>query len=899
MLSPDPRLYTANSKLLSDIATNINPITNPVISPVFDTIGGKSSERNTKSSKPNFNADLAHYSISEIELENLKKIDLSYLTLFRKSSRFSNKGYTHFFLSQELDCNESFSDINNTTTSDNTNLEKTPSNSPSINSDSYDAKSNASPSTYNSGTSPSNRSFPPTDSHAIYNLVFSHDGKYMASSGADGLINVWEVITSEMDRHVDIPLDGLGTNTDTNSNLAGNAAGNKTDNLLCLPKKQRRKSFIDTAIDETLNDLSSLLNSPYESRSRKNTTASYDSNLSYGDTYSSPSFNNSTGNYTYNTTGIPSATNPNPHSNSNHNSNSKSKSKTSMYAPVFKSKPVKTFYHDRTVNSLDWSKNNFLLSSSEDGTAKLWHVDRADCLQTYKFDSVVTCAKFHKSDDRFFIASQWNGRIVFLSILEKEIIYEIELKNSITCFELSPDLKRIFVGCDKGFIYAINIDGGFSIEADYQIKKRRNTPRISGMSVFMDTTAACDKSARRMDTDVDAVKILISTNDSKVRLVNYTGKFLEVKYSGYINKSSSICATANEDNTHVISGSEDGWTYLWQMYSDKNTKLESDKKNTFNKTPFDLLNLFKDDKCVIENKYFGSFHTNSSRCNVSKFAPRATSKLLQLSNDPIFDLKLHYSFALRETHVRDLEIDDLSTSIIVAADNSGKIKVFRRDFSRYIRKALHSKRITQYVGKNENTDQNVLSKNPLIIPTYQATKMNIVDTMKSVYNDADGYRGRGENKGIVRPANKFAVESTVPSTAADPDNIPTITIENVQDSNVSRNALGANGNNSTIMDESCVTSNNNTACNSVHNNNDSYNTKGNQPQNSNDTSSLSKYSSSQSYSSNSIQVSDSVKNIDDELKQILLKTPQLGVVHEVKQSQHSNSGTPSFYVDDN
>lgn len=865
LLSPDPRPILTGSKKINDLTTNISSVTNPVVCPVLETILPKNVLTGPVINHPVMVDDANNQKLVHLALEQLKIVDLTYLSLFRKNSRFSNKGFTHFFLSQELDTNDTnIYNINNDNNSvfnsghDTSSLASSNNHSQNRSELNEDADSKRSP-------TPDNNSTSIIDSHAIYNLSFTPDGKYLASAGEDGLIRIWEVITSEMDRH-----DGPST---IDSCLA-------TDpNVLNIPVKQHRKSFIDTAFDETMTDLNSLLRTGSRSndnlKPRKNTVNSHDSNYSAG---IGNSLNNSTAAV-------------------NNNNNNNNKLKTNIYAPVFKSKPVKTFYHDKTINSLDWSKNNFLLSSSEDCTVKLWHVDRADCLQTYKFDSIITCSKFHKTDDRFIIVSQWNGRIVLISILEKEIIYEINLNKLITCMEFSPDGKRFFVGCDKGYIYSLKIvNNGFEIESDYHFKKKM--PRITGITTLMDNVLNNSECNQPIE---QTLKILISTNDSNVRLINYEGRFLEVTYSGHSNKSSSIFASSNEDNSYVISGSEDGWTYFWQIYADKRNKIENEKK-IFNKAHFDILKFFKDDKSIIENKYYGAFHTNSTRCNSAIFAPRASLKLLELSNDPIFDLKHQYSFALKESHIKDLEIDDLSTSIIITADNSGKIKVFRRDFSHYIRKAIQSKKSATIIEKrrqtmNQSINHNVLNKNSLIIPNYEASRMNITDTMASVYSDNNNnydydnnLRGRQDNKGILKPANKFAVESTISrTTTSDSSN----SIQKSYDSNgnhLSSNKLPSlpminiiehdHPKGREIMDSK------NTTIDGIDNISSNMNARTKNKENLKD--------SSDNVSLNSVQISDSVKNIDDELKNILLNTPKLGEVHDIKQNQHSTSSNTSL-----
>lgn len=742
--------YQTSRAALSDLASNMNYITGPILSPVKDTFLKCDSPSNltptTISTTPILHNRLPSApdppALTSADIEQLKKIDLSYLTLFRKSSKFSNKGFNHFFLSQELDYTDHTFDTDSDISSDARVL------SPSRSDEASVAIS--------------------TDSHALYAMAFNSDGKYLATAGADGLIKIWEVITSETDRMSD---NYQSTNTNGSyinvENLARN--GSTKSNYLLTPHSHR-KSFIDS-LDESYSKSSQKRSSI--SRTRKNTINSFESN---------------------------------------HDKNSKS----NIYAPLFKQKPVKTFFHDKPINSLDWSKNNFLLSSSEDGLVKLWHVNRADCLQTYKFDSVVTCAKFHTLDDRFFFTTQWNGKLTFLSVLEKEIVYEIDLKRQLTCLELSPKSELVFIGCDKGYMFSVKVDKGFVIEADYQYKK--HTPRITGIQIMGD--------------DISNLKVLISATDSKIRLVNYSGRFLEMVYSGHTVKASNIIATKNENNSHVITGSEDGWVYIWETYSNRKDKVDRErKKRLFNKSNLNLLKFFRDDDSgIAENKSYGSFHTNQSKCNVALFAPRATMKLLELSNDPIFDLKHSYSYLMNKEGIKDYEVDDLSTAVIITADSTGKIKVFRRDSAYYIRKALTGKKIGQILESRRNS-----ASSESIVPSFDESQSS-----------------RGRSSGNQRVSGRTAYEAL---TAGSLPSVPII---------------------KTIDDISAPLGSSRTITSSYPSENGTFKQQ------------RQIGSSAYTVSNNIDDILPSSENIDDEIRKLIINSKEEQVV---EQNQHSSSNS--------
>lgn len=69
------------------------------------------------------------------------------------------------------------------------------------------------------------------------------------------------------------------------------------------------------------------------------------------------------------------------------------------------------------------------------------------------------------------------------------------------------------------------------------------------------------------DPEGGDTKILITSNDSRVRLYNLRDKSLEMKFRGHENTCSQINASFSDDARYVICGSEDRKAYICKLYT--------------------------------------------------------------------------------------------------------------------------------------------------------------------------------------------------------------------------------------------------------------------------------------------------------------------------------------------
>lgn len=351
-----------------------------------------------------------------------------------------------------------------------------------------------------------------------------------------------------------------------------------------------------------------------------------------------------------------------------------------LSAPVFKQELVREHEgHTSAILDLSWSKNNFLLSSSMDKTVRLYHISRPECLCAFKHNDFVTSIAFHPRDDRFFLAGSLDSKLRLWSIPDKNVAYWAQVSDMVTAVAFTPDGKNAIAGTLSGLCILYDTEG---LKAHSQIHVRSNRGKNSKGSKI---TGIETIQVARPNGPPD-VKILITSNDSRVRLYNLRDRSLEIKFRGNENSSSQIRASFSDDGKYVICGSEDKKVYVWPTGPSERGEPE--------KRPVE------------------SFEAHTATVTTALLLPAKSRRLLAKSVDPIYDLcnpppvrllsrtdsvissraptengDQHSAYARSKQESPGIEESPAYANrqshedglIMVTGDYTGEIKVFRQD----------------------------------------------------------------------------------------------------------------------------------------------------------------------------------------------------------------------------
>ncbi|CAG7818596.1 unnamed protein product [Allacma fusca] len=211
--------------------------------------------------------------------------------------------------------------------------------------------------------------------------------------------------------------------------------------------------------------------------------------------------------------------------------------------------------HQADLLDIAWSKSFFLLSSSMDRTVRLWHISRRECLCCFQHIDFVTAIAFHPRDDRYFLSGSLDGKLRLWNIPDKKVALWNEVNGPnklITTANFCQNGKFAVVGTYDGRCIFFHTEQ-LKYHTQIIVHRRKKVPgrKITGIEPMPGED-----------------KILVTSNDSRIRLYDLRDLSLNCKYKGYVNSSSQIKGTFSHDGKYIVSGSENQSVYIWKTCHD-------------------------------------------------------------------------------------------------------------------------------------------------------------------------------------------------------------------------------------------------------------------------------------------------------------------------------------------
>lgn len=239
-----------------------------------------------------------------------------------------------------------------------------------------------------------------------------------------------------------------------------------------------------------------------------------------------------------------------------------------------------------------------------DKTVRLWHISRKDCLCAFKHSDFVTSIQFHPQDDRFFLAGSLDSKIRLWSIPDKSVAFWNQASDMVTAVTFTPDGKTAIAGCRSGLCIFYETEG-MKYHTQIYVKSAHGKNSKGSKITGLQTT-----NVPANDPNGD-VKLIVTSNDSRVRWYNVRDKSLEMKFKGNQNASGQIHARLSDDAKYIICGSEDKKVFIWSAGS-----AEAERRD---KNPLEY------------------FDAHSTSTTVAVIAPTKTRQLLSNAEDPVYD----------------------------------------------------------------------------------------------------------------------------------------------------------------------------------------------------------------------------------------------------------------------
>ncbi|CAO3624908.1 unnamed protein product [Mucor hiemalis] len=207
--------------------------------------------------------------------------------------------------------------------------------------------------------------------------------------------------------------------------------------------------------------------------------------------------------------------------------------------------------------------DNIILSTSKDGTIRLWDVDQNKCIAIFEADATVTC--FHSSGEKFISGNSrgelrvWNIPSTTETMDDEPIT--IEKKSSRLVKKMHGDSYIDCIRIANGNVLSKSINGRMEYW-DIETEKTIRSIRVRS-----------GENLSRFDVSLDELFFCVGSSQGTIYVYNVqTGKL--VSELGHRRSTKAVrCCVFSRDSRQIVSAGEDGFIMRYD-YIDSDTLAE-------------------------------------------------------------------------------------------------------------------------------------------------------------------------------------------------------------------------------------------------------------------------------------------------------------------------------------
>ena len=262
--------------------------------------------------------------------------------------------------------------------------------------------------------------------------------------------------------------------------------------------------------------------------------------------------------------------------------------------------------HPNEILDLYWlisyNTNKFLLSSSLE-LVILWNLSKRNDFITRKFyhRQIITCLSLNNTYNNIF-GTGCKDNIIRLWSISKTLLglpkqqqdknnnintpKQFYIKEDITIFNFFNDGNKVAVGTMKGSVLIYLIFPDIKFENKFECKNTFGKPIID---INFYNNLLC----------------VISSMDSRIRLVNIKDGEIKQKYKGHQNEKNIIKTGLDLCNDIIIVGGENGYCYLYNIFNKENDSIKNYNYQYFKiSSSNDVINLAQ----IVEEKHYVNYY---------------------------------------------------------------------------------------------------------------------------------------------------------------------------------------------------------------------------------------------------------------------------------------------------